>query len=973
MQRVKRRFCKHLLFIVVLIFSLLMPRGVHGSPAQGLWSDNGYQTGEYQAKIKEEFELPTEWLPGQVINTDVSIVNDGSSPIFIKAKVNLQWLGQDELTKADYGLTFITESAKREEYAALISWGAEVVILASGLTPVESLSFDLPVVDTIEEAQGKWVLLDEVVDQNGDLTLHYVGSLAAGKTTPLLVDDVQMNPRIEAKIMGTDTIYNKTDQVWETKEQVNSSSSYENARFVMTVTTWSAQVTSDTPTEIDPPKTGDETTFMKYIIMMLVATIAILTFALGVKKGRKQLLTMLLCFIGMGGAIVFVYAEDSPIPYKPDILELSGTPLLSIQPVINASEKFLRIGQENGSKSEIQAPFNVRLRFPVENIFHNTNQLYTLPSTYILDRLTLDPLWKEWDLAAEPELKLPENPDYELHVGDAIGAPTKVRWGARKTGLGPYVDFPFEHFVEYLNTKGQWVRVYTRSMGWNRISQQRENWGNNKTVYHKDIYWKLIAPQGVYNVSPKINGVTPIPDKDINIDNTGIIEDTHIYRTAQLGNVYDFLSGIEVIGAVTNRVLNVSSASPIPNRHFRIEHDLSAINHLITDDKYTAIGSGDVISKVTDYEGDATIFTQNVIVSTNGRPDVNIYRAQTDILYKMEWMSNDQSADEWRRKGLDIQAYSTINGSYDLLTKIDGAERQSTYVTKTNQQESVTNERIEGYTHQDTSAVGIGTTSIAYAATKRSEDAVLSAESEAKYMRFDSTLPTISAIYFVDNEWESVLGHDAADELSGLDVIDGGVHYLFVKRGETTELAEIKIPSDGSDWMSLEDYQLPSAPGEYDLYVYAKDNATNRSAPRLLNEEPIVIHKDLPAKVRIEKKVANNKGNDTDIFLINIEEKALIGSVALKRNEVSEWMTFEMAKEESITIKVSEVVPMDYTKEYHIYVSDSEGNSSLLTKGESEVTIKQGDEITITIENEFSHAGYFRGKDAVKNNFWRAD
>ena len=686
----------------------------------------------------------------------------------------------------------------------------------------------------------------------------------------------------------------------------------------------------------------------------------------------KKLLVMLLCFTSVWGHIDVVRAEDRVIAVEYDVKYLAAAPTLTNEGVVNNTAKYLVLGKEHGVPATVDAPFGAVLEFPYIEVIPRSEANYMRPSTYILSQLPTEFEYIVWDLEEYPKLQLPTDENYVLHIGDTIGLPEKAFWGVRKLSDNPYDDnFALEHTFGYITKEGEWIWAVTRRGSWDPVLyDSTEYWKKAETAINDQIYWKEILTPDVENFSPFINGIAPSDGMKLNENNTGTILGTHIYREAQLGIAHDLSAGIEVVGAVSDATLGISNINPTPDKHFRIEHDTTGISHLITGDNYTGIGSGDVLSTVTDYEDDATIFTQNVIVSTNGKPGINIYRAGTDILYKKEWMSNDESADEWRRKGLDIQAESTINGKYDLLTRIAGIEEKRTNVDKNSSIESVTNEKILAWKNdnKDTDEVGVPATSIAY--LTGSKDKAISKESDAKYMRFDSVVPTISKVDFVNYEWESVASHDAADGLSGLNDESGGVHYLFVKREEGMEPAKATTPKDGSDWESLKDYRLPTDAGEYDLYVYAKDNATNRSQALKLNKEPINVRDKTPAKVRLEKKVADNKGNNTDIFVIHIdEENARLGSAALKRNGKSGWLSLDMTNEETRTIKVTEVVPMDYAKGYRIRVSDGAGNTNLLAEEANEITLKASDEITITIENEFEHAGYFRGKDAVQNVF----
>jgi len=297
MQGIGKQLNRRLLLIVVIVFSLFMPESVLASQKNAQKPSNGNERDEYQATIKEEFEAPAKWLPGEIVDEDIYVVNEGSKDVFVKAQVNPKWFGQDELTKKEYELTFTVEATNTKEYAALIAWGEEVVLLSKGRIKDDSLSLGLPVVETRAKAHGKWLLLDEEIDEEGNLTFYYEGVLKAGEKTPLLIDYVQMNPKIEAKIMGTQTVYNKEQQEWETQYKINPSYSYENSRFLLTFNAWVSQVAdgeieklTDVPSKVkqtSQPKTGDKTEFEKYIILM-IGTIVGVSICMANRRNKKE-------------------------------------------------------------------------------------------------------------------------------------------------------------------------------------------------------------------------------------------------------------------------------------------------------------------------------------------------------------------------------------------------------------------------------------------------------------------------------------------------------------------------------------------------------------------------------------------------------------------------------------------------------------------------------------------------------------
>ena len=691
------------------------------------------------------------------------------------------------------------------------------------------------------------------------------------------------------------------------------------------------------------------------------------------KKLFKSFISII-CVVSILCQSIPVQAENIPIPasVEPDIRPLTGRLILVMQGTTINAVKYLALGGFAGEQATLIDPFGREISFPFVMVVDSVYENNVNPSEYILDNLSTEFRYEEWDLEANPEIQLKNYPGYEVYVGNVKGQPTQARWGIRKTGVAATGEWPLEHVLDYKNADGEWIRAMTRCIKWGEIAPviidgKVTNYDQVASaatlVNNPDIYWKEIQELDEDNISPLINNKVPYPDKSVNVNNEGTISDILLQRSEVLYNACDFLTGITVTGAVTRQQLTLSEESLIPTGGFKIEHDTADIAHLVEGDSYTKIGFGDVISKVMDYEDDVTIFTQRIVVSADGLPDINIYRAGTDIAYQREWMSNHQSADSWRRNGLDIQASSTFDGTYDLVTSISNEEAAYTNLTKHPDIDIVLSDKITNWVSAvDTLAGDIPVTSIIYPPNNRS--IALSDESTAKYMRFDSTVPTISEVRFADNGWETVIATDAADVLSGLEVESGGVYYKFVEHGETID---IMTPSDGTDWSRLTEYGLPEEPGAYDLYVYAKDNATNRSQAIRLNSESIIVPKNM-AMIRLEVKVADDAGNEQDIFMIHLQEgNKRLGSVALKQNEISGWMYLDMTDIEPRTIKICEVVPMDYETNYRIYLTNTNQEVELLE--ENKVVLNDGDEITVTIENKFNHAGFFRDKGFVRNYF----
>ena len=460
--------------------------------------------------------------------------------------------------------------------------------------------------------------------------------------------------------------------------------------------------------------------------------------------------------------------------------------------------------------------------------------------------------------------------------------------------------------------------------------------------------------------APIVGGIMPIPPTSTTGNCTGTIPGLIATRSVNLGSGVDDRPRYTITGGYTGNTLSyVSGISTTITNMYTASRNISGASAITTGSTYTGIGSGDVAWSVRDYQADTTSFTERIIVTTEGSPDVYIFFPGTNIEYKQEWMSKDASADNIRRNGLDIQASSTFNGKYDLASFVNGSKEQFDTVTKSGGM-AVTNTRITNWQNPNTDTTGIPVTSQAF--LEGDHDTALAGIGGPKYMRYDNDKPTISSVT-PNADWTAIASTNATDALSGLETGSGGVFYKIVAKDA---IAETTTPTDGSDWTSMNSYAKPSASGDYDIYVYAKDNATNRS-PAVKVGTFTVPPKT--ALIRVKKTVKNNAGNANDIFLINMKEgTTLISSVPLKIDETSAILELDMGSVTSKSIVISEIIPMDYDGTKVTITVTNEAGSIATVSGDT-VTIHPGDDVTIVVENTFAPTGYFKGKDFVRNLF----
>ena len=233
------------------LLALCVVGGVFAYWTQELLVHNEFKTATYDTKIEEEFVPPDNWLPGQEINKDVWVANHGTVPAFIRVVLHQEWVRTDNVTVMGDGIIqpssgesfpLSFQAGEGKEYAAQIGWG-DVVLLSSGKK--SNIDLGLKVVDRIEDASGKWLLMSDVPDENGNFLLFYIGTVGKNSKTPLLVDSVTMNPLIQPAVLSKTTYYDAGAGEWKTISERNSTYDYECAKYTMLVTATTVQATAD--------------------------------------------------------------------------------------------------------------------------------------------------------------------------------------------------------------------------------------------------------------------------------------------------------------------------------------------------------------------------------------------------------------------------------------------------------------------------------------------------------------------------------------------------------------------------------------------------------------------------------------------------------------------------------------------------------------------------------------------------------
>ena len=215
------------------------------------------------------------------------------------------------------------------------------------------------------------------------------------------------------------------------------------------------------------------------------------------------------------------------------------------------------------------------------------------------------------------------------------------------------------------------------------------------------------------------------------------------------------------------------------------------------------------------------------------------------------------------------------------------------------------------------------------------------------------------------------------------------VNYSNVVTLETnTDSYNIAIKDDGNGTGSAsqttvsggETIILDATPNpgyEFDKWEIEKGNVIfengaeySKDATFIMPKENVIIKaafKAKPAKIRIQKMVEGNQGNDSDVFIIEMREGGdLLGGVALTKG-LTKSIELDMKEQSARTIQISEIVPMDYEDDYEITIENESGSNAGLS--DDEVEVHPGDDVLVIVTNKFAPTGYFRGKDVVKNIF----
>lgn len=254
----------HKILGLAALASLMLIGGTWAAWTQEIRTGNEFMPGTYETSLDETFTSPSDWHPGAEQEKKVWISNKGTVPVMAKAVIVQSWIRKEDVyaTQLDasgevvrepveplkgeaFPLTFRTEEG--EEYASIPNFNKDaVVLLESGKAADASLSLGLTSVSTAKEAEGKWLLLNEVPDSKGQYTLYYMGIIQPNSTSPVILESVTLNSKLARTITGKETRFIKEDDGSTRKvtiDQVNSEFGYDSAKYTMDIKGTTVQAT----------------------------------------------------------------------------------------------------------------------------------------------------------------------------------------------------------------------------------------------------------------------------------------------------------------------------------------------------------------------------------------------------------------------------------------------------------------------------------------------------------------------------------------------------------------------------------------------------------------------------------------------------------------------------------------------------------------------------------------------------------
>ena len=228
--------------------------------SQVIRTGNEYRVPRYKTSLEEHFRQPDDWQPGITTQKQVWVSNnlkaeDGSLesgvPAIARVEIHQSWIRRENVYVLDQNgnetaVPPLEGEALPPDFVAIPAFNKEaVMVLRSGMAQDAGIRLNLPYADKVEDARGKWLLVDEEPSETGNYILYYIGVIQPGEDSPVFLESVTMNPLLENTITGKDTYYEKTEDGYKqiTVTRTNAKYGYDSSRYTMDIKATTVQAT----------------------------------------------------------------------------------------------------------------------------------------------------------------------------------------------------------------------------------------------------------------------------------------------------------------------------------------------------------------------------------------------------------------------------------------------------------------------------------------------------------------------------------------------------------------------------------------------------------------------------------------------------------------------------------------------------------------------------------------------------------
>ena len=331
---------------------------------------------------------------------------------------------------------------------------------------------------------------------------------------------------------------------------------------------------------------------------------------------------------------------------------------------------------------------------------------------------------------------------------------------------------------------------------------------------------------------PIVNGVVsdpPFAHNHYNF-NAGVLSDADV--TSSQGQPYDMIANLSATlgGPDKANLTLITSGTPTGNQGL-VEHVSGTVPPTDASGNFTTAGVYPVTQKITDRDGDSTTFTRNFIINALTAPTLTVNYA-TGAVDPNGLPLTGPYGGEWTNQPLEVLATSTDAGTYDTTIRREGTLGANNWSEVKRSAGNSAN--ITPYTTEATHSNGHALVSELFATSSSTNS--FSPKSAQVVVKVDNTAPTL--VFQEPLNWASAPGTVGTnDALSGLETSTGGIYYMFLPSHITTPPLYT-----ASGWRTnYNDAYADIAIGNYNLWAYAKDNATNRSTVTRVNTNAVAI------------------------------------------------------------------------------------------------------------------------------------